>query len=594
MTVKLKQLPGGISLAPHARLIDRSGLRRLAIGDGEFVSAVSTGTIVDKTLLIADILASGYKATLFCRPRRFGKTLNITMLKAFLESPDAGGLKPSDAVGLFAGTEIWEADEGAYQPYQGAYPVVHLSLSSAARESWAASYGAIKDAISTEYLRHNYLREQGGLIAEEESFFGRIASKQASPEDESASLTRLCRMLASYHKTPVVLLVDEYDAPVMAAHTHRYYDEAVSFMRGWLTGAVKDGGTALAFSCLTGVQRISKESIFSGLNNLTISTPLTVRFDERYGFTEAEVEALATYLGHPECMPEAREWYDGYRFGRMDVYNPWSVINYFDQGCQPGAYWGNTSGNSVIGELVTNADAETLEDVYALIRPGGVTYTRLDQGVVFPELGLRAGALWSMLYLSGYLTTDDTEDPNDDMRLRPMRVPNKEVSRLFRNEVLRRFIGVAGGERRLATLHRSLLAGDDAALTRELTLIASRASYLDLTSELACHMLLMGLLFGVPGYEDPLSNREEGNGRYDIQLAPYPASANAHQHPLVTIEVKYRSNASKEGLAKLAQEALGQIERLGYDTVSPMPPQGRLRWGIAFCHKAVACVSQHL
>lgn len=214
------------------------------------------------------------------------------------------------------------------------------------------------------------------------------------------------------------------------------------------------------------------ESVFSDLNNLYMDTPLDSRFDERFGFTDAEVEALATYLGHPGCMPQAREWYDGYRFGRVDVYNPWSVICYLDAGCEPDIYWGNTSGNSVVGGLVAGADASTLERVYGLLEPGGTVEESLDLGVVFPELGVRGDAVWSMLYLAGYLATDDTGRSGGRRRVRRLRIPNREVGELFLDEVVERFSDVAGGSDRLGLLHRALVGGDEEALSGALGAIA--------------------------------------------------------------------------------------------------------------------------
>lgn len=589
--MQLASLGNGVWVTDGARIIDRAGDRRLPIGRDGFVSAMRESTLVDKTMLIADVLDSSYAATLFCRPRRFGKTLNMTMLKAFLEATEAGGLRHEEAEALFDRTEVCEASSGSYRKYLGAYPVVHLTLSTAVGSSWEETHQALKGLIQTEFARHGYLGSSDKPLSTDTDLFRRIVGGSGSDADYAASLAVLCRMLRAHHGANVVLLIDEYDAPIMDAHSHQYYDRAVSFMRRWLTGAIKDGGMALAFACLTGVQRISRESIFSGLNNLHVSTSLNIQFDERYGFTDAEVEALATYLGHPECMAEARDWYDGYRFGRVDVYNPWSVLNYLYADCTPGTYWGNTSGNAVLGELVAKADADTLGNVYDLLEPGGTVEEPLDLGIVFPDLAIRGDAIWSMLYLAGYLTTDDTDDPGDDMRIRPLRIPDREVGRLFRNEVLRRFRAQAGGAQRLRGLHRALLEGDDTTLAGQLEKVALRASSLDLVSELACHMLVMGLLFGLPGYHDPTSNREAGYGRYDIRLKPDGSSAGAR--PLVTVEVKFSRDADRAALDQLAHEALDQIEDRGYDKELPSAARGRLRWGIAFSGKRVgaACMS---
>ena len=427
----LQPVAPGIWAAPGARIIDRTGRKMLPIGRDGFVPAVQESVVVDKTMLIADVLDSGYTVTLFCRPRRFGKTLNMTMMRAFFELPPETDPNARDLAPLFEGTEVWDADGGRYREHQGAYPVVHISFNTVKKQAWEAAYGVIKGIIAAEYARHAYLESSSALLEPDVALFRRIVAGTATDAEWAVSLESLCRMLRAHHNRGVVLLVDEYDAPVMAGYTNGYYDEAVDFFKGWLTGALKDGGAALAFACLTGVQRISKESIFSDLNNITVNTTLSSEFDERYGFTDAEVAALAAYLGHADCMTEAREWYDGYRFGKTDVYNPWSVLNYFKQDCAPGVYWLNTSSNSVVGSAVRAADARTLADLYSLTRPGGMVFEPLDLGVVFPDVGVRPDAIWSMLYLAGYLTTNDVMVPDDPWYERTLRIPNREIRRLF-------------------------------------------------------------------------------------------------------------------------------------------------------------------
>lgn len=596
--MRLEQVCDGVFKAPGARIVDRSGRKRLPIGWDGFVPAMRSGVLIDKTMLIADVLDSGYAATLFCRPRRFGKTLNMTMLKAFFEAPEAGGLPRGEAEALFGGTEVWEADGGAYRQYQGAYPVVHLSFNSVKKATWADSLAEVRRLVAREYLNHRYLRESGTPLAPEDvAYFNAIAGRTASDQDLAASLAELCRMLREYHGTSVVVLIDEYDAPVMTGYTRGYYDEVVDFLKGWLTGALKDGGAALAFACLTGVQRITKESVFSDLNNLYVSTPIEDDFDERYGFTDAEVEAMATYFGYPDCMPEAREWYDGYRFGRNDVYNPWSTICYLNKGCTPGLYWANTSGNAVVSDLLAHAEPQTLEDVYSLLKPGGTVLTGLDLGVVFPELSVRGSSVWSMLYLAGYLTTDDVAEPDSRRKLRQLRVPNREVTELFVDEIVERSSWQAGGSNELYELQRAFVSGDAETFRARLSSDALRASYMDLTSELPCEMFLMGLLFGAPGYEPPTSNREEGLGRYDIRMEPDPKAGG--RRPLITVEVKFlrsedrptEGEATTARLDALAKEGVAQIVQQGYDTELPRGAEGRLRWGVAFGGKrvSVAC-----
>lgn len=583
-------------------IIDRSGRKVLPIGRDGFASAAKGCVLVDKTMLIADVLDSGYAATLFCRPRRFGKTLNMTMLKAFLELADDSDV-PAD---LFEGTRIWGAAGGAYQREFQRYPVVYVSMRTAKGSTWPEVYGALKNVIAAEYARHGYLAKSERLTTDDRSYVARIASGEGSGDDYADSLIRLTRMLKAHHGRDVVVLVDEYDAPVMAIYSSEAqgaYDDVVAFLKRWLTGALKDGGEALAFACLTGVQRISKESIFSDLNNLVVNTPLSREFDEYFGFTEGEVAELASYLGHSDCLDEARTWYDGYRFGEREVYNPWSVLNYLRQGCIPGTYWNNTSSNAVISSLISSADDDTFSQLCGLLEPGGEVAAPLDLGTVFPDVGVRHDAVWSMLYLAGYLTTDLTYMPDDYTRVRPLRVPNCEVARIYRSEIIARFGLLAGGVDKLVRFRRALMSGDERALGEDLARIAAGSvSSFDLVSESACHMLLLGLCFGLPGYGDPRSNREAGYGRYDIQVEPIevrPGGPDAYgapaSRPRITIEMKYLAGRSSWGdsdaaeLSRLSRAALVQIEEKGYDS-EPLgkAAEGRLRWGIAFCGKRVA------
>lgn len=376
-----------------------------------------------------------------------------------------------------------------------------------------------------------------------------------------------------------------------------YYAEVVSFTKRLLTGVLKDGGEALAFGCLTGVQRISKESIFSDLNNLTVSTALTKDYGDRFGFTLAEVQALAAYLGVEASIDELRSWYDGYRFGDAEVYNPWSVINYYKNDCVADVYWGNTSGNSVIGALVSGADERTLADVYELMKPGGAVLAPLDLSIVFPdaETGANRPALWSMLYLAGYLTTDDVALPNNARIERRLRIPNAEIAELYRKEIVERFACVAGGGRGLSALHAGLASGDARAVQEELGQILERcASTFDLVSENSVHMLVPGLLFGMRGYGDPVSNRERGLGRFDIRVEPGPTPFFEGRRPLMTVELKFEKGAGDERLATLAHGALEQIADRRYDVELPHLAYGRVRWGLAFSGKHVAAASEML
>ena len=579
----------GIYRVGDVRLSDLAGRRMLPVGVSNFRMVVENAVFVDKSLLIADVLRMPGTSYLYCRPRRFGKSLNLDMLQTFFEMPDAGTPGAADSRRLFEGLAIWVAEGGRFREHCGAYPVVHFSFNDVKKPDWNVGYSTVRAAMAQEYLRHGYLLESSSLSDLERERFERIAGGTASEGEFASSLLFLTQMLQKHHGQSVIVLIDEYDAPVMAGCTYGYYDEVVAFLKGWLTGALKDNN-ALAVAVLTGVQRISKESIFSDLNNLRVDTSMDLASDERYGFLDAEVRALAAYRGEESAVALAREWYDGYRFGSVDVYNPWSVLSFFDNRCMPGAYWGNTSGNGVLGDMVKTADEATLGKLYRLLEPGGTVEEPLDLSVVFPDVGVREEALWSMLYLAGYLTTSDVTDPSDTHLPRRLRIPNKEVARLYRSEVIDRFTEVAGGRDRLMTLHRALVEGDAEGVAAELEDILLRApSYYDLTTENSYHMLVLGLLFNVRGYGVPVSNREAGRGRFDIRVMPETPEAG----PVLIIELKWARTGTPEAvdLPALAETGLTQASDRAYgaDLSEEAPPR---RWGLAFSGKNVAVATE--
>lgn len=576
----------GVVRVQDALLADISGDKRVGTGSDLFPLVFDAGVFVDKSLLVRDVL-KGSQVTLFCRPRRFGKTLAATMLQDFFECAPCSD---SAARGRFERLSIWHDDGGRWRAHQGRYPVVMLSLKFATFPTWEQTRGALANLMAREYRRHNYLLSSNALDHDERASFERIAAQEADEVELGASLRFLTELLGDYHGEKCMVIIDEYDAPITNARACGFYDEAVAFMRSWLTDALKTN-KHLAHGVLTGVQRISKESIFSGLNNIKVSTPLNQSSDERFGFTQGEVNALAMYTGHGDKIDELKAWYDGYRFGTADVYNPWSVLSYLAENCIAQPYWTNTSGNSVLNEALDAGDADTLVDLLDLLNPGATVMQWIDPNIAYDGMGMRPGDFWSVLYMSGYLTTDDVEQPEDASVLRRLRVPNVEVRGVFGREVADRARKVVGSPRRLGRLHAALLDGDEAGLGHELeTILANSTSYYDLTSEAACHMLLLGLLFGVPGYRDPVSNREGGYGRFDVQLVPVLADK-----PTVTIEVKHSAHPAEGeqaahepgNLEALARKALAQIEEKSYDAGSDR----RIRWGVAFCgkHAAVAC-----
>lgn len=577
----------GVIRTPNALMTDVSGERNVGTGSDIFSMVFDRGIFVDKSMLVKDVL-TGFQAKLFCRPRRFGKTLAATMLQDFFEcAPCADPAARS----RFERLSIWEADGDRWREHQGCYPVVMLSLKEAASLTWEQTLGQMAALMARECDRHAYVLESPDLGPGDRAWFERVRLGEGSYADLAGFLRQLSRILHAYHGERCMIIVDEYDQPITRAHARGYYDEAVEFMRNWLSGGLKTN-PSLAYGVLTGVQRISKESIFSGLNNIEVNTALNQVSDERFGFTQDEVAGLAAYLGRVDKLDDLRAWYDGYRFGAADIYNPWSVLSFFARGCVCQPYWLNTSSNTILEEAQRGNDPYVLNDLLSLLEPGATVEHPVDPNIAYGDLGSDPEAVWSVLYMSGYLTTDDTDFPDDPSVVRRLRVPNAEVRTAFRREVADRARKAAGGMGRLGALHRAILSGDEQAFGRELGFIArNSASYYDLTNEAACHMMVFGLLFGMPGYGDPLSNREAGYGRYDIQVVPADPTSGL---PCVTVEVKFLhpedaqdlGEKTSEALAALAREALGQISAQGYDAAAP-----GLRWGVAFAGKrvAVAC-----
>ncbi len=584
----------GVIRTAGALLTDASGHCQVSAGSDIFPVVFTHGVFVDKSLLIRDIASHYGRAALFCRPRRFGKTLAATMLKDFFECAPCAD--PA-ARARFERLRIWEADDGRWREQQGLYPVVMLSLKGAAGSSWQEVRDGLAELVAAEYRRHRYVLENPRIDQDERSQFERIASKESEGAELAMSLRFLTDLLERHHGVGCVVILDEYDAPITHARQHGFYDYAVDFMRTWLSGALKTN-PALAYGVLTGVQRISKESIFSGLNNIKVNTPLAPLSDERFGFTQEEVYALASYAGYGDKMDELRVWYDGYRFGDADIYNPWSVLSYLGEGCIAQPYWVNTSGNSTLAEAITHASEQDLCKIYELLEPNGTVAARIDPNIAFGDAYSLSSPLWSLLYMGGYVTTDDTSYPEDPDRRRPLRIPNREVASAYRREVVLRTAKIAGGMDRLDDLHDALVSGNASVAERELAAIATHsASYFDLTNETACHMLVLGLLFGIAGYKDPVSNREAGFGRFDIQVLPWDEIGPGANRPVITVEIKFMAPSAHEGLGDKAPDALRQLAREGLEQIARMEYDGgrfALRWSVAFAGKHVAVVCERV
>ena len=512
------------------------------------------------------------------------------MLECYLEAPVEG--RVPDRAGLFRGLAVEDASELTTEEHL-AHPVIQLSLGRCAKASYDETVGSIASKVAEEYVRHDYLLESATLRPYLRSRFVRLAKGEPKNDEELClSLSWLSELLHAHHGAETAILIDEYDTPVTDGYLNGYRDEIVSFYRAWLTDALK-ATENLFLAALTGILRVSQESIFSELNNVDVNTMLDGAFGEAFGFTEAEVAALADHLGKPDLVPAMREWYDGYRSGDTAVYNPWSVIKFLRSGeAQP--YWSNTSMNGIVRRLVRDASERT-SLALARVASGGAETTPLDMQTVFDDLAANPDAVWPQLYQAGYLTTDDTGAANDDLRPRRLRLPNLEVGRLFTKELVNRAQSLAGSRESLEELHTAVRGRDEAALEAAIeTIMLDSPPSLDLSDEGRCHMLLLGLLYGMEGYRPPTSNREAGHGRADVLLEPEPGRVG--ELPAVAMEARRPKDELGRDLKGEALKAdardVALAQALDNEYAHGMRGARHIFWGVSFAGKRVACACE--
>ncbi|MDO5411519.1 MAG: AAA family ATPase, partial [Lachnospiraceae bacterium] len=390
----------------------------LPIGVSDFKNLVSSYYYVDKTLLIKDFLDTRAKVTLFTRPRRFGKTLNMDMLKTFFE------ISEEDTSVYFKGMNIWACGE-EYRREQGQYPVIFASFKDVKARTWANTLEGIRDVIAQEYRRHKYLLEDSQFDEYEKRYFYSILDGTVTEVGLAAAFRNLSTMLNLHYGQPAIIIVDEYDTPIQQGYMAGYYNDVVGFMRNLFSGAFKDNSN-LAYGFLTGILRVAKESIFSGLNNLKLNSILEKRYSEYFGFTKEEIGSLMKYYGRDDKYEEICEWYDGYRFGNTDIFNPWSVLNYLDENCFPKAFWQFTGDNSIIRQIVAEADEETSENLRRLMQ-GKTVSSYIDTSVIYPEIRNNPSTIYSFLLAAGYLKTVRRDDCHDGNAICDVAIPNKEI-----------------------------------------------------------------------------------------------------------------------------------------------------------------------
>ena len=548
------------------------------IGRTNYKKICDNNYYVDKTLLIKDLLDDGTDIILFTRPRRFGKTLNMDMLRTFFEKT------AEDNTAYFQNKKIWQQGE-KYIQHQGKYPVIYLSLKDIKALNWSSALELLKYLITTEYARHQELATSSLLTSTDADFYQRIITRTATESDYKFSLEALSRMLHMHYKKAPVIIIDEYDTPIQEGFLNGYYAEAVDFIRNFFSAAFKDN-PHITLCVLTGILRIAKESIFSGLNNIQVYSVLQNPFNQYFGFTTEEVQNIAQYYEKTAKISEIKDWYDGYQFGNAEIYNPWSVLNYFKFGDPPQPYWVQTSGNNIIHEIIRKTDAKTYDDLRKLITGEAVTSV-IDTNIIYPNLNEPQADIFGFLLMTGYIKATQTTVNEAGATVCQLSIPNKEIKSIYKKEILSHF-SKAIGSTTVYKLEKALLDKDIVMLKSTLNdFLMNTISYYDGLKENYYHGLLLGLVTILENNYKLTSNRESGNGRYDIQLAPKEPVL-----PGIIIEIKVADKSGEAVLKQLAHTALKQIEEKKYDTELRLQGVDTIyKYGIAFYNKNVEIVT---
>lgn len=571
-------IPVGTEKPTDGRIKPASSLRQpnlpLPIGISDYRLASTEYYYVDKTMMIKDFLDERPMVSLFTRPRRFGKTLNMDMLRTFFEKTD------EDTSVYFKNKNIWACGE-KYRSHQGKYPVIFLSFKDIKCDTWEETFDAIKDLFFKEASRHSELKSADVFNEYEEAYIEKILSGTATPVELSVALANLSMMLHKYHGVAPIIIIDEYDTPIQQGHIKGFYDEIIGFMRNLFSGGLKDN-KHLTYGFLTGILRVAKESIFSGLNNLAINSILDTKYSEYFGFTADEVKEIARYYQAEDKYVEICEWYDGYKFGNTEIFNPWSVINYFRNGCQPRAYWQSTGSNDIIGEILGGADETIYEKLNALLQ-GESFLTYIDTGVIYPQVKSNPSSVYSFLLVAGYLKVIKSEPSFSGDFMCEVALPNKEITFVYNKEILQKLNNIVP-QATAISIQEAIYSGDTAALQKNLgTLLMQSVSSYDTVGENFYHGLVLGLCATLDNRFYITSNRESGEGRYDICLCPKDAKM-----PGVLIELKAAKNCADDELKALSETALKQINDRKYDTeLTTKGVKNIFKYGVAFSGKKV-------
>lgn len=596
-----EQANNGCAAGFGVRLIGCTDDVVLPIGMHDYAEALGCCALVDKTMFIADMLDCDASVMVCCRPEGFGKSMNLSMLKAFLERPVVGRAGRIS----FAGAQIWDADGGRYRNEYACYPVISLDFSDAVRRG-AAVADVVRDALSDECARLLALLEAPDLARDKVRHIERVARGVASEAEVDSVLGLLIELLEMACDEQVVLLVDGYDAAWLGRASARDASgaDSVELFDRVLFDAIAVAGNSLRLTCLMGERPGPAEAALSSHGcSYCLSSPLSTWCDRWFGFSDAEVEALLKHAGREEYLNDAREWLEGYRFGRAYCSSPERVIGFLGRGCTAPVRADLYGYADCLSRVVAGWNLDRLSVLFDLLEAHGCAEAPLCLGTAEPDVSPDDG-MWTALYLSGFLTTDMTEEPEHGDRFRALRLPNNELRQALRLVIIEWFECAAEDIRDVDAFRDGLCHGNEDTVRRALSRILGDAGIgaTDPDTPLPYHLLLQGLCFGLPGYANPASRRKCGADRWDIQVFPTGAAFDIadtigmlDERPLITINMMYDPGVDALGLELLAVQALLDIERDGIDEIRvPRPGVGRMRWGFGFDGQHVATVYQRL
>ena len=551
------------------------------VGISSFREVSSECYYVDKTLLIKDIIDEHSKVTLFTRPRRFGKTLTMDMVKTYFEKTE------EDTSVYFRRWNIWKCGE-SYRSYQGKYPVIFVSFKDAHQKSWKEMYESLSLALQGEFRRHLDILDSPRVIDIDKAFFSRMVNGEVTQVECESSLGRLSHILAAAYSSRVIVIIDEYDTLIEQGYGCGYYNEVISFMRNLFSAVLKDNA-ALEYGLLTGILRVAKESLFSGLNNLVVNTLLDTKYSSYFGFTESEVESMTEYYGCRQKFDEIRNWYDGYLFGETEIYNPWSVISYINNNCVPRAFWSRTSSNDMILDIIRNGGDGITDSLVSLLQDSPVDGV-IDSDIIYPEIESSEDSVYSFLLMTGYLKVSRVLGTVADNPVCSMVIPNREIKGVFRKEILDN-LSSGISQSVIRSFQLALNSGSSEELESTLSrYLLTAASYFDTAFESFYHGMMFGLLAVMSDDYLITSNRESGEGRFDIILKPRVKS-----RPGIIMEFKASESSDDAVMAGDADDAVKQIIGKKYDAGLRAEGVNDIQlYGIAFAGKKASVKTEHM